>query len=342
MNRRKGRMNYDDDTLKEINDNADLLSYVQQTLELEQRGNDYFAHCPLHKDITPSLSFTPAKNSYYCFSCGKSGGMIGYLMDFEGMEFEDAVAKAAKISNVDLGKMCQSKTMTLLKRWRTINQSQTKEKFVHDVLPKSELSKYQKDKVDEWLEEGIEQNVMDLFDIRIDTIGNRIVYPVYDIEGNLINIKGRTRYSNYKALKLPKYINYYKVGVMDYFQGLNITLPYVQEENEIIIFESIKSVMKAYGWGYKNCASAEKHTLTPEQIDLLVKLKVNVVLAYDSDVNYRKDEVKQNIDILRRVTNVYIIDDPQKLLGGAKEKNAPADCGLDIWEELYFNKRKVV
>lgn len=336
-------MNYDDDTLKEINDNADLLSYVQQTLDLEQRGNDYFAHCPLHEDKTPSLSFTPSKNSYYCFSCGKSGGMIGYLMDFEGMEFEDAVAKAAALADVDLGKMCQSKTMTLLKRLRVFNAAQSvKEKYIHDILPSSELTKYQKGKVDEWLEEGIEQDVMDLFDIRIDTIGNRIVYPVYDIDGNLINIKGRTRYSNYKALKLPKYINYYKVGVMDYFQGLNITLPYVQEENEIIIFESIKSVMKAYGWGYKNCASAEKHTLTPEQIDLLVKLKVNVVLAYDSDVNYKKDEVKQNLDILRRVTNVYIVDDPQKLLGGAKAKNAPADCGLDIWEELYFNKRKVV
>jgi len=336
-------MNYDDDTLKEINDNADLLSYVQQTLDLEQRGNDYFAHCPLHEDKTPSLSFTPSKNSYYCFSCGKSGGMIGYLMDFEGMEFEDAVAKAAALADVDLGKMCQSKTMTLLKRLRVFNAAQSvKEKYIHDILPSSELTKYQKGKVDEWLEEGIEQDVMDLFDVRIDTIGNRIVYPVYDIDGNLINIKGRTRYSNYKALKLPKYINYYKVGVMDYFQGLNITLPYVQEENEIIIFESIKSVMKAYGWGYKNCASAEKHTLTPEQIDLLVKLKVNVVLAYDSDVNYKKDEVKQNLDILRRVTNVYIVDDPQKLLGGAKAKNAPADCGLDIWEELYFNKRKVV
>ena len=183
---------------------------------------------------------------------------------------------------------------------------------------------------------------MDLFGVRIDDIGNRIVYPVYDIEGNLINVKGRTRYENYKAMKIAKYINYYTVGVMDYFQGLETTLPYIQEENEVIIFESVKSVMKAYGWGYKNCVSAEKHTLTPEQIDLLIKLRVNVVLAYDSDVNYFKDEVREDIDKLRRVTNVYIIEDKQKLLGGAKTKNAPVDCGLDIWEELYSDKRKVV
>jgi len=334
-------MNYDDEMLRQINEEADLYAYVSQSLELEKRGEDYFTNCPLHVDVTPSLSFTPAKNSYYCFSCGKAGGMIGYLIDFEGMSFEDAVKKAASLANVDLSKMCQSKTMTFLKRYRMM-QSQKKEVYQHEILPATTMKKYKKCKVQEWLDEGIEQEVMDLFGVRIDDIGNRIVYPVYDIEGNLINVKGRTRYENYKAMKIAKYINYYTVGVMDYFQGLETTLPYIQEENEVIIFESVKSVMKAYGWGYKNCVSAEKHTLTPEQIDLLIKLRVNVVLAYDSDVNYFKDEVREDIDKLRRVTNVYIIEDKQKLLGGAKTKNAPVDCGLDIWEELYSDKRKVV
>lgn len=336
-------MNYDDETLKEINNNADLLSYVQQTLNLERRGSDYFAHCPLHKDLTPSLSFTPSKNAYYCFSCGKSGGMIGYLMDFEGMNFEDAVNKAASLSNIDLSKMCQSKTMSFLKRFKSMNLSHShKEQHIHEAVPESELTKYKKDKVNKWLDEGIQQDVMDLFGIRVDTYGNRIVYPVYDIDGNLINIKGRTLYENYKTLKLPKYINYYKVGTMDYFQGLNITLPYIREKNEVIIFESVKSVMKAYGWGYRNCVSAEKHTLTPEQIDLLVKLRVNIVLAYDSDIDYKKGDVKRDIDVLRRVTNVYIIEDRHRMLGGVNTKNSPVDCGLDIWEELYLNKRKVV
>lgn len=100
--------------------------------------------------------------------------------------------------------------------------------------------------------------------------------------------------------------------------------------------------MKAYGWGYKNCVSAEKHNLTPEQISLLVKLKVNIVFAYDSDVSYNEGEVKDNIDKLRKVTNVYVISDKDLLLGGSSTKNAPVDCGRDIWEELYLNKRKVV
>lgn len=335
-------VNYDDEMLKEINENADLISYVKETLELEQRGDDYFCHCPLHTDKTPSLSFTPAKNSYYCFSCGKSGGMIGYLMDFEGMSFEDAVDKAAKLANLDLSTMCQSKTISFLRRWKNYIQSQQTVKFEHPILDKSEFEQYKKGKITEWLDEGITQNMIDLFDIRIDDVANRIVYPVYDINGNLINIKGRTRYANYKQLRLAKYMNYKKIGVMDYFQCLEKTLPFIREKNEIIIFESIKSVLKAYEWGYKNCASAEKHTLTPEQISLLIRLKVNVVFAYDSDISYADSEVKQNIDKLRRITNVYVVDDVDKLLGGKEAKNSPVDCGLDIWEELYMNKRKVV
>lgn len=336
-------MNYDDETLQEINNNADLLAYAQQTLDLEQRGNDYFAHCPLHRDDTPSLSFTPSKNSYYCFSCGAAGGMIGYLMNFEGMEFEDAVEKAAGLANVDMSKMCQSKTMNLLKRWRMFwKTKENQEAYEHPIIQNESFNKFSKEEVPEWLDEGISQEVMDLFEIRIDHYSNRIVYPVYDINGNLINIKGRTRYENYKTLKLAKYMNYFPVGVMDYFQGLEKTFEYIKEKNEVIIFESVKSVMKAYGWGYKNCVSAEKHTLTPEQISLLVKLKVNIVFAYDSDVSYNDGEVKDNIDRLRKVTNVYVISDKDFLLGGSKSKNAPVDCGQDIWEELYFNKRKVV
>lgn len=333
--------NYDDEMLQQINENADLFGYVSQTMELEKKGNDYWAHCPLHTDLTPSLSFTPAKNSYYCFSCGKSGGIIGYLIDFEKMKFEDAVEKAAKLANLDLSKMCHSKTITFLKKLRALAMK-PKSAYEHRILDDSELDKYQIEPVKEWLDEGIEQDVMDLFGVRVDTWQNRIIYPVYDICGNLINIKARTRYKNYKQMKIPKYINYFQVGVMDYFQGLNTTLKHVLDTNEIIIFESVKSVMKAYGWGYKNCASAEKHTLTKEQIDLLVKLRVNIVFAYDCDVDYRSSDIRQDIDKLKRVTNVFVIEDRKKLLGGKDTKNAPVDCGEEIWETLYSQKRKVV
>lgn len=336
------QITFDDEMLQEINASVDLFEYVSQFIQMEKRGSDYFGRCPLHVDNTPSFSITPAKNSYYCFSCGKSGGIIGYLMDYEGLNFEAAVTKAASLANIDMSKMCMSQTMTFLKKIRQALNEKKKPVFQHTVLSDAEIEKYSIENVDEWLNEGIEQDVMDLFGVRVDNWNNRIVYPVYDIAGNLINVKARTRYPNYKQLRIPKYTNYFRIGVMDYFQGLNITLPYVKEKNEIIIFESVKSVMKAYGWGYKNCASAEKHTLTDEQIRLLVKLRVNVVFAYDADINYWQRDVKHDIDKLKRVTNVYVVEDRNLLLGGADTKNAPVDLGKEVWDELYHSKRKVV
>lgn len=337
------RKTYDDEMLQQINENADLFSYAQQTMDIENRGGYYYAHCPKHVDNTPSLLFSKDTNSYHCFSCERSGKMIGFLIDYEGLSFDDAVEKAASIANLDLSKMCKSQTVAFLKKCRNYRLSkQSKHKQDHETIPNTVLSKFSKESAKEWVDEGIKPEVMDLFGVMIDENSNRIVYPVRDIDGRLINIKGRTRYQNYKAFKLPKYTNYYPVGAMDYFQGLDITIPYVRQEKEIIIFESVKSVMKAYGWGYRNCASAEKHTLTPEQIELIIKLNVNVVLAYDSDIDYRNNDVRSNINKLRRITNVYIIDDQRGLLGGASAKNSPADCGLEVWEELYSEKRKVV
>lgn len=332
---------YDAEVLLQINESVNLIDYAGQTLELKKRGNAYYAHCPKHVDNTASLSFTPSKNMYHCFSCGRSGGIIKFLMDYEGMSFADAVEKAAKLASVDLSKMCQSDTILFLKRFKILN-SRKIIKYEHPILDSKEILKYSKEPATEWIDEGISQETLDLFGVRIDTARNKIVYPVYDIDGNLINIKGRTRFKNYKALKIPKYINYYSVGVMDYFQGLNITLPYIQQKSEVIIFESIKSVMKCFDWKVKNCVSAETHTLTKEQIDILAKLKVNIVFAYDSDINYRSSDVVQGINKLKRITNVYIIKDKNNLLGGKETKNSPADLGEMVWRKLYEQKEKVV
>ncbi len=334
------RTMYDDDTLRQINEATNIVDYASQTMELTKRGGNLYAHCPKHNDDTPSLCFSPDKNFYYCFSCGRSGGIIKFLMDYEGLCFQDAVEKAAKLAEIDLSKICHSDTVMFLKKVKALSNKKD-EQYDHQILGVQEYLKYKQEPIQEWIQEGISPDVMELFGVRADTYQNRIIYPVYDINGELLNIKGRTRYANYKALKIPKYINYYPVGVMDYFQGLNITLSYIKEANEAIIFESIKSVMKAYGWGYRNCISAEKHTLTNEQINLLAKLKVNIVFAYDTDVSYHSQDVRRNIEKLKRITNVYIIKDPQKLLGGAETKNAPVDLGRDIWEQLYRSKKKV-
>lgn len=333
-------MQYSQDDINSIINNIDLLEYASNSFEFCRRGNNYFTCCNKHIDDTPSLSIDSNSNLFYCFSCGRAGNIINWMMEYENLSFKNSIEKCALLSNTDLTKICQSQTVLFLKNIlkkerKTINNERK-------ILNKSILNQYTKDEVKEWLDEGILQEDLNLYEVMIDKKSNRIIYPVYDIDSQLINIKGRTRHINYKEMRLPKYINYFPVNTMDYFQGLNISLNDIKDAGEIIIFESIKSVMKLRKFGMKNSASAEKHTLTDEQIKLLIKLRVDIVLAYDSDVSYREKEVRKNINKLKKFTNVYIIEDKDKLLGGIEAKNSPVDKSKEIWDRLYVAKQRVL
>lgn len=329
---------YDSATLAEIDDNVDLLEYVKNEIDLRQRGNLWFGSCPLHSDSTPSFAVYP-DNHYFCFSCGRSGGIISFLKDYEGLSFREAVDKASVLANVDISKMCVSQTFLFNKQIKKSHRC--KEPHKHEILDWSIYEQYRKSPIKEWQAEGIKQEVMDLFQIRYDDKSNRIVYPVLQSNGDLIGVKGRTLWGDYKRLGICKYMNYYPIGVMDFFQGANVTLPYIKKSGEVKVFESIKSVMKMYGNGIKDCVSAEKHTLTPEQRLWLIRQRVDVVLCWDSDVDYRSPDVKRDLDCLKRFTNVYVIDDKKHLLGGQENKNSPIDCGFEVWKELYANRRKI-
>ena len=335
-------MGVDAKTFQELNDRVDLLKYASQTIELEQRGSDWWGRCPLHVDNTPSFSITPSKNYYYCFSCGCHGGIVKFLMDFEHLTYPQAVRKAAKLAEMDSSEFCKSNAYSFMVK--TKQMMKKKSAVEHQILDESVFDdpRYKMDAAEEWVKEGISPEVQALFGVRIEYRANRIVYPVYDNKGNLINIKGRTRYSNYKDLKVAKYISYYPIGTMDYLQGINITLPYIKEKKEVIIFESIKSVMKAFEWGYRNAVSAEKHSLTDEQVKILLGLGVNIVFAYDSDIDYGEGKQKKDIDKMKMFTNVFIISDDDNLLGGKDAKNSPVDVSREVWETLYKKKRKMV
>lgn len=329
---------YDPSFVDDVVSTVNLLDYAENTYEFKKRGKEFFTHCPLHIDKTPSLAINPENGRFYCHSCGVGGTIIQWLEAMEHLEYDEAMLKAARLANLDVQKMCQSQTVIFN---RTLRKQRTEMTTDRRILDYSEYDKFSKEFPQEWIDEGITTGAMRTFDIRIDQEANRIVYPVRDTSGNLINIKGRTRNPDYKKLGIPKYIFYYSVGTMDYLQSLEIARPYAKEKGEIIIFEGIKSVMKAYEYGMRNSVSAEKHSLTDEQVRLLIRLGFDCVFAYDSDVSTTEKTIKDNFDMLKRFVNVYVVEDREGLLGGAETKNSPVDCGKDIWFELYANKRKV-
>lgn len=332
-------MEYDADFLRQINDNVNLLEYAEQTgFDFRKEGKEYFCSCPLHIDNTPSLSITESKPTrFYCHSCKTGGGIITWLTKIEKMRFDAAVSKAAKLAGTDLSAMCQSPVVLFMKRQRS-EMPKVAERVEHEQI---DGRRFVTGEIPEWEAEGISREVLKTFGVAIDRQSNRIVYPVRDADGKLINYKGRTRYENYKEMGLPKYMNYHPIGDLDYFQGYDLAKPYIEAAGEVIVCESIKSVMKCWTWGIKNVVSAESHALADGQLRNLIKMRVNVVIAFDNDVIktlYTEKErgLRERLSKLARFTNVYVIYD-YGLLG---DKDAPMDKGKEVFETLYGKRKR--
>lgn len=102
--RRKGgrTMRYPRELIEEIRMQNDIVDVISQYVPLKQKGSSYFGLCPFHHEKTPSFSVNSEKQFYYCFGCGASGNVYGFLMEMENCDFPEAVKKLAERANIPL------------------------------------------------------------------------------------------------------------------------------------------------------------------------------------------------------------------------------------------------
>lgn len=327
------RNEYDYDQLNELCNKIDLLEYAEKSYNFIKRGSKYYCSCPKHSDSDPSLCISPDVNLFYCFSCHRKGNLINWLMEFEDLSFQDAVKKIITLTGFDITQYNISETVKYYKMLERLSKNKKEtisERTILDI-DKDYIQKYKDEIPQEWIDEGISAEEMKKYEIRIDPMSNRIVYPVRDADFQMIAVKGRTRFQNYKTLGIMKYMNYNRLGVLNYFTGMMQAYDHIKETNEIIIVEGIKSVMKLDQWGYHNAVSAETSTLNDYQIELLVKMHIkDVVIAFDKDVPLRK--IQECTRLLKKFVNCYAVIDKWGLL---KDKDSPPDEGESIWRTLY-------
>lgn len=331
-------MAYDNDALQELCSQVDLLEYASKTVEFQKINNDsWSAHCPQHIDKTASLFITPSKQLFYCFSCRRSGNIINWLMEFEGLNFNESVDKVANMVGKDIKNLKTCEALSYYKKiFRCLDCNDNKKSTIErEILPLDSINNFSTEIPTEWIEEGISETTIVKYEIRIDEKANRIVYPVYDNDLNLIGFKGRTRFKNYKEMRLQKYMNYNKIGTTDFFMGMKQNRESIIRNSKVIVFEGLKSVMKADDYGYDYCLAAETSCLNEEQIKILIRLGVkDIFIGFDSDVEFNDIVGNKNIKKLKRFCNVYVIRDKQRLLGKKEDKMAPVDKGKAIFETL--------
>ena len=78
-------------TIEAVKERADIVDVVGEHVVLKKRGKEFVGICPFHDDSKPSMTVSPSKQFYYCFSCGAGGNSIKFLMEFQKQSFSEVV-----------------------------------------------------------------------------------------------------------------------------------------------------------------------------------------------------------------------------------------------------------
>ena len=336
-------MRYNAEQLEELAQKVDIVDLIGQTEELHKKGKNYFTNCPFHSgDDTPSLCINPITNKWHCFGCKAGSSVYDWIMLRDNKTFSEALETVCEMAGEEVEQYIESESIAFLKQLK-------KQKYkVNDDSPNLRktlnftddyLNKYADELPQEWLDEDMTAEALRHYNIRIDKVGNRIVYPVFDADDNFIGVKGRTRLSSYKELNLPKYMNYQKIGTIDYFQGWHEAKNKIISAKSVDIFEGVKSCIKCYGWGIPNTVASETSALSDGQLKLLIKTGIpEINICWDSD-RAVKDIIRDpKIQMLKKFTNLYIVGGQTSLLG---DKMSPVDRGLEVYQELKKRRIKV-
>lgn len=323
--------------LDELISSIDIVEFLSQYTELEEKNGEWWGLSPLKDENTPSFSVRQDPPVFYDYSSGGGGNVLTFVKLYYKCSGREAVDRLKKYVGCN-GDILSPKTrlpatMTCKKfaKPRSTNKAS-----VAKVLPDDYMNRYEKrwGKLKTWEDEGISKDSLNRFQVYYDSFSNRLVYPIRNMSGKIVNIGGRTLDPQWKEKGQKKYCYFYSWGTMDTIYGLSENMEYILEKKEVILFEGCKSVLIADSWGIKNCASLLTSHLNPHQMKILAKLGCRVVFALDKDVDIRKDH---NIKKLKRYVNVEYLFDRDNLLDA---KDAPVDKGVVIFQKLYDERRR--
>ena len=96
------------EVVNEIRNKTDIVDVISKYVNLTKKGKNYFGICPFHDDHSPSMSVSPDKQIYTCFSCGASGNVFTFVADYEKISFHEAVRLLGEKVGIEVGKSITS------------------------------------------------------------------------------------------------------------------------------------------------------------------------------------------------------------------------------------------
>jgi len=325
--------------IEKIIEAYDLLEYASRYTNLEERhegDNDFWGICPNPEHLEKTASFgVNIENDiqfFNCLGCHWHGTIIAFVMKMENLSYYKAVEKLANDMNMP---KVEISSVQLVSRKFKVKRAKKSEK-VHIILPEDIMGE-KTEEITEWLQEGISSIVMDEFQVRKNKIQKEsIEFPIWDNNGNIINISRRTTCPDYKELKIPKYVYYNKIGCLDFFYGWYQNQEFIKQKNEIVLFEGAKSVFKAIDYGYSNACAILTSNMSTEQVKIIISNHIeNVTFALDKGITPKK--IAEMTTLLRHYCKVYYIDGRDLL----EDKDSPVDKGKAVFDTLYAERKMI-
>lgn len=339
------------DLANQIRSKVDIVDIIGERIPLVARGKNFFGVCPFHDDSNPSMSVSRDKQIYTCFSCHATGNVFTFLMNYEHIDFKEALKYLGDRVGIDTGSVkIAPKTTKYDKLYAAYNLSlKYYQNNLNSTLGKNAKEYLVKRKIDEKIikefEIGLSLETRDdltkllsskNYDLvtlnRIglssddhDVYNDRIMFPLYDTTGKVVGFSGRI----YKDNSQNKYVNtketdIFKKGELLYHY--HIAREECREKKFVIVMEGFMDVIRASSIGIKNTIALMGTALTKEQINLIKRLSNNVILCLDGDDPGQHATLTNGNLLLEQGLEVKVIklpnpDDPDTfILNNGKER----------------------
>ena len=311
----------DPETVRRILDTADIFDVVSDFVKLRRSGANYKGLWPFHDERTPSFSVNKARNICKCFSCGKGGSPVNFIMEHEQLSYNEALRYLARKYNIeiierelnDAERQAASDREAMLAvnefalnhfehnltetedgrnialsyfRHRGINDAMIKRFHLGYALERSDAL-YSTAKSRGFTDHYLESTGLCLKSERTnsyyDRFKGRVIFPIHSVAGRVLGFGGRTMRSD---KTVAKYVNSPESTVYvknRELYGLYQAKSAIAKKDKCILVEGYMDVISMHQAGVENVVASSGTSLTQGQIRALRRFSSNVTLIYDSD-----------------------------------------------------------
>ncbi|AVP49166.1 DNA primase [Williamsoniiplasma luminosum] len=348
--------NISKEKIDEILNKADIVSIISVYVSTHKKGRNFWAVCPFHNDSEPSMSISPEKKIYKCFSCGASGNAIDFVKNFKRVDFITSLIEVAKNAGINLDEIKNSEQRSkytsqqekifeineqAMNLFKTIIYSIEGVKAM-EYLQKRNISKSEIEYwdigfaakniklYDKLIEKGYEQKqllaaeLITLKDGKVyDYFFDRIIFPIKNEDDKIIGFSARTMEEI-----TPKYVNsretiVFKKSELAY--NINNVLKIINMKKELIVLEGFMDVIALKRIGIENSIALMGTSLSEFHLKLFKKLKSKIILFLDGDGPGVKATIKIAKKLLQQNIKVTIVNnetkyDPDELINQGKQE----------------------